>query len=165
MGQFQTEKQLPNGFWRWTVICSMLPDADVIGFAFGIRYADLLGHRGLSHSFCFAALAGWLVAALLTRNGRAERRAALAAHFACVTASHALLDALTDGGLGVALLAPFSNERYFLPWRPIEVSPIGPRFFSARGADVLLSELRWVWVPSLFIAVTAWASRRPRGLL
>ncbi len=107
----------------------MLPDADVIGFAFGIRYADMLGHRGLSHSFFFAAIVGLVVAALY--GERSRRRAWLAVYFAAVTASHALLDGLTDGGLGVALFAPFSNERYFLPWRPIEVSPIGPGFFSA----------------------------------
>lgn len=31
---------------------------------------------------------------------------------------------LTDGGLGVAFFSPFDNKRYFLPWRPIRVSPI-----------------------------------------
>ena len=92
---------------------SMLPDADVIGFAFGIRYADALGDRGLSHSFFFAAVFGVIVAALY--GERRERWLWLAAYFGVVTASHAVLDALTDGGLGVALFAPFSNERYFLP--------------------------------------------------
>jgi inner membrane protein len=164
MGQFQVGKPLPAGFWQWTVICSMLPDADVVGFAFGIRYGDLLGHRGLSHSFLFAALTGCLVAAVLTRNAPGSGRAAFAVYFSLVTASHTVLDALTDGGLGVAFFSPFSQERFFLPWRPIEVSPIGPRFFGARGADVLLSELRWVWMPSLLVAAAAWVSRRPRGL-
>ena len=27
------------------------------------------------------------------------------------------------GGLGVAFFSPFSNARYFLPWRPIRVAP------------------------------------------
>jgi inner membrane protein len=132
----------------------MLPDADVIGFAFGVRYADAIGHRGLSHSFFFAAVVGVVVAALY--GEWRGRRSWLAAYFAVVTASHALLDALTDGGLGVALFAPFSNERYFFPWRPIEVSPIGAGFFSDRGVRVLVSELRWIWVPSaLFVAVVS----------
>ena len=32
-----------------------LPDTDVIGFGFGIRYGDLLGHRGFSHWLVFLA--------------------------------------------------------------------------------------------------------------
>ena len=54
------------------------------------------------------------------------------------TLSHGLLDMLTNGGLGVALFVPMSNERYFFPWRPITVSPIGlSRFVSAWGLRVL----------------------------
>jgi inner membrane protein len=34
-----------------------------------------------------------------------------------------------------------------LPWRPIRVSVIGTRFFSARAIATVLSEVRWVWVP------------------
>jgi len=77
-----------------------------------------------------------------------------------VTASHGLLDALTDGGLGVAFLAPFSGERFFFPWQPIEVSPIGlRRFLSGRGLEVLRSELLWVWLPSILLAGAALAWR------
>jgi len=120
----------------------MLPDADVIGFAFGIRYGDLLGHRGFSHSLIFACIVGIAVAGLLFRDVPLRlRKSALALYFSIVTASHALLDALTDGGLGVALLAPFSGKRYFFWWRPVEVSPIGVDFFSSRGLTVLASEV------------------------
>ncbi|MHC4444672.1 MAG: hypothetical protein ACYTF1_17650 [Planctomycetota bacterium] len=42
-----------------------------------------------------------------------------------ITASHGLLYALTDGGLGIALLSPFDTTRYFFGWIPIQVSPIG----------------------------------------
>jgi inner membrane protein len=66
-------------------------------------------------------------------------RAALVA--AAVVASHPLLDTMTDGGLGCALLWPFSNERFFAPWRPIPVAPIGPAFLSARGLRIALIEL------------------------
>ena len=77
------------------------------------------------------------------------------------TASHGFLDALTDGGLGVAFLAPFHNERYFLPIRPIPVSPIAPpRFFSERGLPVIRSELLWVWLPSALLATLALLVRR-----
>ncbi len=78
---------------------------------FGVRYADTIGHRGLSHSFFFAAVVGVVVAALY--GERHCRRAWLAAYFAVVTASHALLDALTDGGLGVALICTFQQRALF----------------------------------------------------
>jgi inner membrane protein len=71
---------------------------------------------------------------------------------------------MTDGGLGVAFFAPFSNERWFLPWRPIRVSPIGvAAFFSSRGRAVLESELRIVWLPAAILAVLGvWLERRRR---
>lgn len=56
-------------------------------------------------------------------------------------ASHGLLDAMTDGGLGIALFWPFTPERYFAPWRPLPVAPIGARLVSARGLRVMLTEL------------------------
>lgn len=40
------------------ILCAVLPDADVIGFRFGISYADAFGHRGFSHSLAFALLMG-----------------------------------------------------------------------------------------------------------
>ena len=122
------------------ILGSILPDIDVAAFAFGIPYASPYGHRGITHSLLFALLYA-LVASLTLRTPRA-----FAFIFLC-TVSHTLLDALTDGGLGVALLAPFSNERFFFPWRPIRVSPIGTRFFSARGIPTIVSEWVWVWMP------------------
>ncbi|AWH16453.1 hypothetical protein C1922_03465 [Stenotrophomonas sp. ZAC14D2_NAIMI4_7] len=79
--------------------------------------------------------------------------------FVCA-ASHPLLDAMTSGGLGVALAWPWSEHRFFAPWRPIRVSPFAPQFFSARGLATLLSELRWVWLP-LACAVVAWKLIHP----
>jgi membrane-bound metal-dependent hydrolase YbcI (DUF457 family) len=58
-----------------------------------------------------------------------------------VLASHGLLDTMTDGGLGCALLWPFSLTRYFAPWRPIPVAPIGSDFLSPYGAFVSAIEL------------------------
>jgi inner membrane protein len=73
------------------------------------------------------------------------------------TASHGFLDAMTDGGLGVAFFSPFSNKRYFLPWTPIRVSPIGAgRFFSSRGLDVLRTEFLWIWLPAAVLVMAAW---------
>jgi inner membrane protein len=141
--------------------CAMAPDIDVIGFRFGIHYGDLLGHRGLSHSIVFAAALSVvaLLAALPSVVGTAHRLI-LWVYFFAATASHGVLDAFTDGGLGVALLSPFDATRYFFPFRPIEVSPIGARFFSARGVSVLQSEFVWVWLPFIVFAVVAFAVRR-----
>ena len=58
-----------------------------------------------------------------------------------VLVSHALLDTLTDGGLGCALLWPFDLTRYFAPWNPIPVAPIGWSFLSVYGLGVALTEM------------------------
>jgi inner membrane protein len=143
---------------------AMLPDADVIAFRFGIPYEHVLGHRGLTHSLVFAALLGiagtW---AMFPRQREAVHRGLVALYLSLATASHGLLDALTNGGHGVAFFAPFDNSRHFFPFTPIEVSPIGiARFFSSRGAEVLLSEVLWVWLPAAAFALVAWLFRRAR---
>ena len=134
--------------WLLAALCSVLPDVDVIGFWLGIPYGAPLGHRGLTHSIAFAAaLAG--AATLLGWPRGAARPAVFAFLFLCA-ASHGLFDAMTDGGLGVAFFAPFDNTRFFLPWRPIRVSPIGVGgFFGPRGLAILASELFWIWIPLL----------------
>lgn len=123
---------------------SLAPDLDILAFRFGIPYAAPFGHRGAAHSL-FAALALASVAAFAARlnpEQRAERqsRARLWLLCAVVAATHGLLDALTDGGLGVALLWPLSNRRYFAPWTPIPVAPIGARMLTGRGLHVVLTE-------------------------
>ena len=35
--------------------CTIVPDFDVIGLAFGVSYGDVFGHRGFTHSLLFAA--------------------------------------------------------------------------------------------------------------
>jgi inner membrane protein len=88
----------------------------------------------------------------------------LFAFFFGATASHGVLDALTNGGLGVAFFAPFSNTRYFFPWQPIEVSPLGIEpFLSSRGVEVMVSEFKWVWIPSGLLVLGAYALRRLFG--
>ena len=118
------------------------------------------GHRGFTHSLAFAAL---LAAAVSLSSGWLRpqiRRFSLFVYLFLATASHGLLDAMTDGGLGVAFFSPFNNRRYFLPWRPIRVSPIGiTRFFSTRGLAVLKTEMMWIWVPSIFVVLLVLALR------
>ena len=118
---------------------SLLPDADVIGFSFGVRYGDPWGHRGATHSLLFSLALGIALAVCARMRGAPLLRTALFASL--VLASHAVLDTLTDGGRGCALFWPFSTTRHFAPIRPIPVAPIGARFLSERGLHVALFEL------------------------
>jgi inner membrane protein len=152
----------PKRVWAIGAIGSVLPDVDVIGFRFGVRYGDFWGHRGFTHSLVFAALlAGTLSYFALQESLPAMSRFKLSAYLFLATASHGVLDAMTDGGLGVAFFSPFDNHRYFLPWTPIRVSPIGfGRFFSERGFAVLQSEFLWIWIPAGLLAALTWVLRR-----
>lgn len=159
---------LPRGFFPMAIVCSVLPDADVVAFALGIPYDHVLGHRGLSHSLAFAALLGLAGGGLLFWLSSSDwSLLSVAGLLAVISASHGVLDALTDGGLGVAFFAPFDNTRIFLPWRPIPVSPIGASaFLSGWGARVLAAELLFLWLPGILLlgAVrTAQARLRFRG--
>lgn len=129
---------------------AMLPDADVIGFAFGIEYAHSWGHRGASHAIFFAAI----IAGLITAIMRPVRWKIIFAFLWFSMASHGILDAFTNGGLGPALYWPFSDVRIFAPFNPIIVSPIGLNFFSERGLVTLYSELQWIVLP-LIIGTSA----------
>ena len=71
--------------------------------------------------------------------------------------SHGLLDALTDGGLGAALLWPSSNARLFAPVRPLPVAPIGAGMLSSRGLYVVAVEFV-LFLP--FWAYALWPRRR-----
>ncbi len=140
------------------MVLAMAPDADVIGFKLGIAYASAWGHRGASHSLMLALAAALLMLAVL----RPPRRG-LAGLFLFVSAgSHGLLDAMTSGGLGPALLWPWSEARSFAPMRPIRVSPIGAGFFSMRGVETLISEAKWVMMPCFALGLCGWALRRYR---
>jgi len=158
--------RMPMRYWVTLAIVAALPDADVIGFALGLPYGHMLGHRGLTHSLPFAAVLAAIVVRLLSRGREWHRRwpALWAVMFAAI-ASHGVLDALTNGGQGIAFLAPLSAARWHFPWRPILVSPIGiGPFFSAYGVRVLQNEFIWLWLPSLAVAaVTALARRGPRA--
>jgi inner membrane protein len=144
------------------VVASILPDLDVISFQFGVPYGSQLGHRGFSHSLVFALCVA-LLGALACRGLQARPRTSFLFLFVAA-ASHGVLDSFTNGGSGVAFLWPFSTERFFAPWRVIEVSPIGAaRLFTARGVTVLTSELLWVWLPCAALAVALMAIRERTG--
>ena len=145
---------------------SVLPDLDVIGFAFGIKYADMLGHRGFTHSFVFAFLFASLCL-LFFRQEKLKSKIKLFILFYASIISHAFLDMLTNGGLGVGLLIPFNSERYFFPHTPIEVSPLGVAgFLSQRGIDVILNEVVLVGLPCfvILVAVTGYRLQKSRKI-
>lgn len=93
-------------------IAAMVPDVDVLGLKLGIPHGSDFGHRGFTHSLAFAA-------ALAFAGGSWRGWLFL---FLAVT-SHGMLDAFTNGGAGIEFFWPFSDQRHFAPWRPIEVSP------------------------------------------
>lgn len=143
-------------------VLTALPDADVIGFAFGVGYGDLLGHRGLTHSLPFALVLGGLAALAAARAWRLNP-GVLWLYFSLCLASHGVLDALTNGGLGVAFFSPFSNERYFFDFQPLQVSSISiARFFAHDWIGLLAIEFRWIWTPMLALGAAGLLTTRWR---
>ncbi len=132
--------------WALGALCSVLPDADVISFKLGIPYESFWGHRGFTHSILFALIMGLVVTLLFYwKKNPLKIRVGYVAFFTLCTASHPILDALTNGGHGVAFFSPFDTTRYFFPVTPIQVSPIGIKnFLSGWGVRVLLSEMFWI---------------------
>ena len=145
------------------IALSILPDFDVIAFRLGIPYSAEYGHRGFSHSLFLAAVIA-LLGALILRRVKVPLK--MSAWFLFLSmASHGVLDTFTTGGKGIALLWPFSEQRFFSPFQVIRVSPLSlSRFLSSRGIAVFLSELQWVWLPSIllaFVLISIRLLRRP----
>ena len=136
-------------------VASMVPDLDVY-----LRYVlDFVDHRGPTHSFSFAAALA-LAAVPFARQLHARRLTAFIFIF-IAAASHGVLDAFTNGGGEIALLWPFTEERYFAPVQVIEVSPIGiTSFFGKRGLMVLASELVWIWSFAVLAALVLYLFRK-----
>jgi len=132
------------------MISAILPDIDVLAFKFGYAYEHWLGHRGFTHSIFFAII--WS-AVLSLIFGKSKKMIFFVVLF-LATISHAILDAMTTGGLGVGFFIPFNDSRYFFGCRPIQVSPIGiSKFFSEWGIRVILSELLWIGVPCAVVLI------------
>ena len=148
-------KAIPHRVMKWPLlltgaICSIVPDLDVIGFAFGIQYGDLWGHRGMTHSLFFAGLLSAILVGLSYRQETPMARTGIGLYLFLCTASHGVLDAMTDGGLGIAFFSPFDPTRYFLPFRPVAVSPIGiGDFFNGQALQILANEISWIWLPAI----------------
>jgi inner membrane protein len=136
--------------------CAMLPDVDGIGLRLGIPYDSLFGHRGITHSLLFAGLVVAVVTSLLRKKVHGGDLLRVLVCIFAATASHGILDAFTNGGLGVAFFSPFDQTRYFFSARPILVSPMyAGAFLTERGVSVLRSEMVWVWAPSTVVFLVA----------
>jgi inner membrane protein len=153
--------EVPGSMWALGALCGALPDVDVLGLRW-VRRGSIWGHRGITHSVVFAAaLAGAIVGLGFRQGVPGLPPEKMWVFLFLATISHSLLDALTDGGAGVALLAPFDNRRFFFPWRPIRVANFGVRWlFTRRGTVVLTNESKWVWLPSAALAALALLARR-----
>jgi inner membrane protein len=142
----------PGRYWPVAIATAVLPDVDSLLFYF--RYYSALGHRGFFHSPFLGLIISFLLMFLFFRDealfsGRWFRYFFI---FFLVWTSHGFLDALTNGGRGVAFFSPFSSKRYFFPWTPIQVSPMSVKsFFNSRGWSVLRSEFVWIWLPGLIL--------------
>jgi inner membrane protein len=137
--------RLPR-FWFLMILSAVIPDADAIGYKLGIPYGSPFGHRGFTHSILFATVWSGLAAFCCFRT---RFKSAWVFIFAA-TLSHDLIDACTNGGLGVGFFIPWDNTRYFFPIHPIQVSPLSvARFFTQRGLSILRSEALWISIPVL----------------
>lgn len=116
---------------------ALVPDIDFL--LHGIApWADLLAHRGPTHSFAFALVVGASIAAAIRAwVGRDPVVSGLVA--TAVVASHGVLDYVGDSSLGVALLWPFSDARLLAPWH-ILPNPSFPGLFSTDGLAGLAFE-------------------------
>lgn len=156
IGKLSRLKVKPLPFFILLICCAIFPDADVIMFEFGYHYEHPLGHRGFTHSILFAILLAILIRLVCYKKYPffSKTGVFLFLAFFLATLSHSILDGMTTGGRGVGYFIPFDNERYFLPWRFILVSPLGAaRFFSEWGLEVLKNEALYIGLPCSIILI------------
>lgn len=124
--------------WQIPVVAGLLaaaPDLDfVVIRTFHIPYESPFSHRGFFHSPFFLILFAAVVAGIVTRGHSLKAFATLWMVWAASMVTHPLMDALTNGGRGVMLLLPFSEARFFFPWRPLYTRPGNVGHFFARAS-------------------------------
>lgn len=142
--------------WLVAIACAIAPDIDALGFWLGVPYESFWGHRGFTHSMAFAVLLSGICAGWISHSA-AMSRMRLWSVYVMATLSHGVLDAMTDGGLGVAFFSPLDQTRYFFPFRPIHVSSMSlTDVLGPHGLQVLANECLWVWIPCGLIATVFW---------
>ncbi len=154
-------KRMQGKLMLMGMIVSILPDADSIGFKFGVPYDSFWGHRGFTHSIVFALILSIVLVFAFYRSQTSKEKTRIFIFLFLSCVSHAILDAMTTGGLGVAFFSPFNNQRYFFPFRPIKVSPISiTTFFKGKGLAVIQSELVWIGLPSIALMIFSFIIRK-----
>jgi len=156
-GTVFSSRPAPKHFWSVSIACAVIADIDLIPFLFGVPYNHFFGHRGFFHSIFF----GLLVSIAATKyvssvsKGLPEAWVRYFTLFFLLCVSHGLLDALSNGSIGVALFSPFDPTRYFLPWQPISMVRMRV-FLTTWSLAAIRSELFLVWIPScLVVLITA----------
>jgi inner membrane protein len=153
-------RAMPLSAWLAVlVLVSLLPDLDVLMLRW-LPYSHPLSHRGLSHSLFFALIAAGCLTLAASLTGLIKGRTSILIPvwllLAAAMSSHGLLDACTDGGLGIALFSPLTFERYFFPLRPLPVAWLSP-------AGQLSSYMLHVYTVELALfgpfCLAAWLSR------
>lgn len=155
-------RPLPPRLAVVAAVLPVVPDLDVFLVPW-FGYSHPLGHRGFSHSVVFALLLGVTAAMACRRAAEAlpGRLGGLAILFSAIALSHGVLDAFCDGGQGIPFLMPFDHRRYFFPFRPIPVSPVGLSSFVADGGlAVLWKEALLIW--PFAAAAVGWSCARRR---
>ena len=142
MGRIFTARRMSFPFWILAAVLPMVPDCDAFS---PYAYGSIWGHRGFTHSLCFALGVSFLAAASAFRF-LGVRFWPLLVLFFFITASHGILDAFTDGGFGIPFFWPFHDQRYG-PCGPIHVADIGFEFPDPRTSRTVRTELLYVWLP------------------
>lgn len=125
VSQVGFQKTLGRKALFWGAIIGMVPDLDVLVRFSSNPFAEILYHRGVTHSLWFGPVLGPLIGYLLWRWYRRKQTAnSLSAWIGLAIwalLTHPLLDLFTV--YGTQLLAPFSNHRFTLSAVPI-IDPI-----------------------------------------
>lgn len=151
LGKLFTSRPMPWSFWALAAALPVLPDLDAFS---ACPYGAMCGHRGFTHSLLFGVAIAAVAAPISFRHFQ-MRFWPLAGILFAITASHAVLDVLTDGGFGIPLFWPVSNQR-FGPCGPIHVSDLGFGFPNPWTSRSIRTELLYVWAPlALILAIVS----------
>jgi len=143
---------------RPLLVGALLANAADLDFLLVFAFHSKTWHRGFSHSIMLA-LAVCLIFVLY--SGRQRIREALV--YGLAFASHGLLDYVTTReGSGVALLWPFSSERFALGW--VGLSEWPSRLSGMQIVQALLVEIA-LFTPLLILTIglrkLLWKDARP----